>query len=147
MHFASTVEIVNVLLDSVPESGRQDYIFMRNKVQQTPLHMASKDGEWKVVESLCSLAPELVLLKDKYNNTALHFVRDVKAASALVDSLPQSSRDDYMYMKNDKGMTPLHTVVAEDNIKIPIIKYYLNVVNCANELVCQKDFDMKTSLH
>ncbi len=87
------------------------------------LHRDSNGGHFRSIKCLLGLLPEesrlqVVCLRNKSGNTALHEGAFSKAVEIILELLPASQRSDAVSVKNDRGETVMNLwgLVKRDSI-------------------------------
>ena len=159
LHGALNTEVAQLLVDSVDANDLPKFLCLSNYLGNTALHVASGLNIPTIAKYLCGLKPELLLLKDQDDgNTPLHLAFAKETLQAMIESIPECSKKDYMFIKNKYGQTPLHVLTDRNhfdnppftdssNVQPSAVEYYLNVAPDLEELLLEKDCAGRTALH
>lgn len=112
-------ETLNILCDKKQSSFNVDLDCVNN-ASETPLHVASKLGHFRVCVILCKYGAGLNI-PDRNGRTALHLAcqnSHYRTVQVLIRS------GSMLHLQDNIGNTPLHYAISNNNPKI--VKYFLN---------------------
>ena len=140
-------DILQVLVEASPNYMWKDLLLKGNKEKRTVLHGASVLQVPEMVEYLCSLSlTDLITLRDKSGDTALHLAHSLDITQMLIESIPTSVSVELIFTKNNHGRTVLHRFVYW-NADISAVEYLLDSVPSVEKLLFVTDNEGRTALH
>ncbi|CAG9533026.1 unnamed protein product [Cercopithifilaria johnstoni] len=120
LHLAAAgdhVEVINTLLFF------KWNVEKRNKLGETPLVVAAKNGSAKAVRRFLHAGVDYSS-QDRFNNTALHMAADSDSKKETLRQLLHYLKDSSLLnMRNDMGQTPLHR--ATEHSAVQCVRYLL----------------------
>ncbi|TMW55094.1 hypothetical protein Poli38472_013856 [Pythium oligandrum] len=102
----------NVNLISPLEDGDKEILHEYGR-RQTPLHVASSKGHFKIVELLLN-NQAASNLQDEEGNTALHLAANIETAEVLLRNSHRTNPN----IPNRRGQTPFHVAAANGNVGV-----------------------------
>ncbi|KAJ1274823.1 hypothetical protein BS78_05G090100 [Paspalum vaginatum] len=82
----------------------------------SPLHFASSDGDWKIVEAILNAAPTTVYKKDKKGLSALHIATKMGHLTVVKKLLKRCP--DAAELRDKDGRTFLHTAAMKNRLSV-----------------------------
>lgn len=148
LHFARNKTTAQEIIQSVEPEKRKDLLLYIDNNQRTALHVAVTHGRVDVVEYLCNFFPknnELILKKDCYGSTALHYAEDDEVARILVESVTPNKQRILVFSADDDDCTALHRAALFGRKNV--VQYLCNLFTIKDELILKKYSVGGTALH
>jgi len=148
LHYASTIDIAKLLVESVRHEKQQEFLLTQDAFQYTALHLAVHEEKHSIVDYLCGLnmsKDELILAKDFLDCTALHYAEDRWTVEKLVGSVTPKKQRELVTSVDACERSPLHIAVSCG--RTDVVQYYCSLHPIAEELIFMVDCDGKTALH
>jgi len=105
-----------------------------NENGETPLLIAAKMNQWKLIETILKTRSDLAQQKDKHNNNLLHLLANLsedKASETLknvLEILPNDVKTKLMKEKNKNNQTPIEIAQSHSNTQsIYLLNYFIDV--------------------
>jgi len=153
LHYAGSEAIAQLLLETVASGRRKDFLLMSDDDLEndadmcTALHIAAEKSRMDVVKYLCTISlpdDELLLKRDAYGQTALHYAGTREIAEMLFNFVAGEKRKKYLtaYHKERK-----HTVLhkAADDGRTEVVEYLCSLP-LPEEILLLKDEHERTAL-
>ena len=153
LHYAESQETAQLVLETVCESKRREFIFTLNEDLETAIHTAAWWQQNDVVRFLLDYAVSnhfacsLLAIKNLWGKTALHRAGNVTVARFMVEAIRDpTKREEFVMTTNSYRKTGLH--MACGNRKTGVAKYMLSLTDLdIDKLLFVKNEWGNTALH
>jgi len=149
LHLSKSKETTVTIMISLTKEQQRHLLGSINNSQQTVLHKAVIAGRTDVVNYLCALCSnidEIILMKDKYGRTALHYASNETIPKLLLASVNPDNRRQFILAVDANWCTALHLATkSSDNTEL--VKYLCSISGAGYELMFAKNCNGATALH
>jgi len=114
LYFAKNRKMVDILVESISQEKKEEFILSIDKMQLTALHVATVYGRAEVVEYLCDIPQisiKLVLAQAANGSTVCHFIKDEISVEKLVASQYVDMLE-ILALEDNEGNTPILSLTA-----------------------------------
>lgn len=109
LHIASAAGNLSLCMKIIQLWKANDIsIDIRNKLMQTPLHLACITGNTPLVEMICASNPQSIRVADRHGNNAVHLAIKYATPDTVQSVVKATSNKQWLEAKNLYGYAPLH---------------------------------------
>lgn len=142
LHLAKSPQIAKILLETIPPEYKELFLMTANNVQSTVLHEAASRGSADVIQYVCRQCidpSELLLARDYYGNTALHYAINLEVAENLINSAPDPATERALILAVNRGKeTVLHQTIRKPGLEL-LVEYLCTKTSCGSDLMSAKN--------
>ncbi len=115
-HIKIALVVIDQTMDLPPS---KNLLIKENEDGETPLLLAAKFNQWKIIELILKNRPELGKQKDKSGNNLFHFLAKLsedggaKTIEDVFQILPEELKIDLLREENKQNQTPMN--IAQSN--------------------------------